>query len=111
MIQLGRLRWRHPAPSIDRLVLRCLTALGPASVMDVQAWPSLTRLREVTDRLRPDLRTFRDEAGRELLHLPDVPARLHRPAAALVPLEFDNGVLGHADRFRIPGDASAWRFA
>jgi len=48
-------------------------ASGPASSMNIQTWSVLTRLREVTDRLRPRLRTFRDEVGKELLDLPDAP--------------------------------------
>jgi len=95
-----------PAPSIDEVVLRYLRAFGPATVMDVQSWCGLTKLRPVLERLRPRLLAFRDEDGKELFDLPEAPRPgPDVPAAVRFLGEFDNVLLGHADRRRIvPAD-------
>lgn len=99
-----------PQPSLTGLVRRYLAAFGPATVADIQAWSGLTRLREPLTALREELRTFRDEDGRELFDLPEVPRPApDTPAPVCLVAEFDNIVLSHADRTRIVSDADRGR--
>ena len=84
------------------LVLRYLAAFGPAGPRDAEMWSGLGRLRDAFEALRPRLRVFHDEKGRELFDLPKAPRPPEdRPAPPRFLPDYDNVMLAHVDRTRI----------
>jgi hypothetical protein len=95
------------AADVEGLIRRYLTAFGPASAADLANWSGLAGTAELVERLRPELRTFRDERGRQLF---DVAGGRVRAADAPAPVrflpEYDNALLAHADRSRVVPDGT-----
>lgn len=106
---LGRPLGADSAP--DEAILRYLQAFGPATVSDIQTWSGLTGLRAAIERLRPGLRSFRNERGQELLDVANglLPGEDTDAPVRILP-EFDNCLLSHADRSRIFDDRHRMRF-
>ena len=91
---------------LELIVARYLAVFGPATISDIRVWSRINGLRQVVDRMRDRLLILHGEDGAELLDLPDAPM-LDEDALApprFLP-EYDNVLLGHADRSRffIPG--------
>jgi DNA glycosylase AlkZ-like len=91
----------------DQAVVRYLAAFGPATASDIRTWSWLAGLRAVVERLRPILRTYRDERGRRLFDVADgVIADPGTPAPVRFLPQYDNVFLSHEDRSRINGELS-----
>ncbi|MDN4527714.1 winged helix DNA-binding domain-containing protein [Fictibacillus fluitans] len=93
------------AAGMNELILRYFQAFGPASIKDIQVWSGLTGLKKEVELMRPQLRSFRDENGTELLDVQDGPIpEENTPAPVRFLSEFDNMLLSFQDRSRIMED-------
>jgi hypothetical protein len=91
---------------IRELIFHYLAAFGPASVTDMQTWSGIPKLKAVFEKLKPELRVYRDENKRELFDLPDLTLPdAETPAPVRFLPEFDNLLLSHDKRTRVIADA------
>jgi hypothetical protein len=94
----------HPPrdDAVAHAIRRYLSAFGPATRADVSQWSGvpIRELERGFEALR--LRSFRDEAGRELLDPPRAPlAPADTPAPPRLLPRWDELLLGHRDRTRV----------
>lgn len=88
--------------ALPELLQRYLAAFGPATAADAQTWSGRQKLAPVLRSMREELLVLRDERGREFYDLPSAPRPdPDTPAPLRFLPEFDNLVLGHADRTRL----------
>ncbi|HEY3922380.1 MAG TPA: winged helix DNA-binding domain-containing protein [Gaiellaceae bacterium] len=93
---------RASSMSAGDLFLRYLRAFGPATLADFTSWSGLTGARTLVGELEAELRTFRDEAGRDLYDIRDgVICDPSTPVPVRFLPQFDNVFLAHADRSRL----------
>jgi hypothetical protein len=94
----------------ETLVLRYLAAFGPAGVNDLQAWSGMTRVGATFSALADQLVRFEDADGRVLYDLSDAPRPdADTPAPVRFLPDYDNVLLGFADRRRIVSEADQKR--
>lgn len=96
----------NPHDDLETLIMRYVAACGPASVMDMQTWAGMPKLKDAFDKVRPKLHSYRDDQGRELFDLPDgviLPAEVPAPVR-FIP-EYDNSMISHQNRTRILAEA------
>ena len=100
------------ADGLTRLVRRYLAAYGPSTRADVAAWTGLAvaTIAPALEALEPELERLRDDRGRELVDLRGAPRPPEDTPAPLRLLgEWDNVLLGHADRTRLFDDETRRR--
>lgn len=102
----------EPIP-LEALALRYLAAFGPASSKDFGAWSGLSGGSAVMDRLRGQLVSFATPEGTEVFDLPNAPRPAEDvPAPVRLLPEYDNVILGYAERGRMLSPAAfkgLWR--
>lgn len=107
---------RPPAADGERareaLAVRYLAAFGPATAADVREWSGVPEWKAVLERLRERLVAVEGPDGKELLDLPDAPRPGGDvPAPVRFLPDFDNLLLGHADRTRVMPPSARPAFA
>ena len=92
------------------VVRRYLRAFGPATPADVTAWSGTTGSRSVFAALADELTTYRDQDGRQVFDLEDLPlADEEAPAPVRLLGRYDNVWLSHQGRDRVTPDPARRR--